>query len=100
LATTRGAFPLETDEPDVTRDVTEGTLVEEPDELTELFRGASIDDFKDTLFERKGGGAAGSCRISPALSASVFRLTFSGTFSPYQVSHLYHSNRPRLLLTR
>ena len=55
-----GIFELDIDEPEVTRDVTEGTLVDDPDELTDVIRRLEVTDgFMEMLLARATGGAAG-----------------------------------------
>jgi hypothetical protein len=78
-----GMLALDIDEPEVTRDVIEGTLVDDPDELTDVVRRPEVAaGLTDMLLTRVTGGAAGCCPTSPALSARVFLFGFSGTLAP------------------
>lgn len=55
-----GIFALDIEEPEVTRDVIEGTLVDDPDELTEVVRRPEVDGgFMEMLLVRATGGAEG-----------------------------------------
>jgi len=56
-----GILALDIDEPEVTRDVIEGTLVDvDPDELTDVVRRPELaGGFMEILLARATGGAAG-----------------------------------------
>ena len=74
---------LDIDEPEVTRDVAEGTLVDDPDELTDVvLRPEVAGGFIEILLARATAGAAGCCPISPARSARVFLFGLSDTIGP------------------
>jgi len=72
------------------RELIEGTLVEDPDELTDILRTPPIwEALMEALPDRIGGGA--NCSggwISPALSTNVFLFVFAGTVSIRRVSPL------------
>lgn len=74
------ALMLDVEDPDAMRELTEGTLVEEPDELADTVRKPpNCDVLNEALIDRIAGGTVGSWLISPARSAKVFLLGFAGT---------------------
>jgi len=69
------------------RELIEGTLVEDPDELTDILRAPPICEvLREVLLDRIGGGSGSTGWISPALSASVFLFGFAGTVVTLPVS--------------
>ena len=86
---------LDVEDPDVMRELIEGTLVEELDELTDILRApTSCDVFNVALLDRTCVGSGGSLLISPALSTNVFLFGFAGTVTIFHVSlHGFHRGR-------